>query len=121
MSGLPDASADQPVAGRSETVAAGPEIIVHEATPGNILYPGLGRPCPRCKSFFSCSHDFDAHEKVCKERQWRKSDYDDSYICPSEKEPELTHACLVNGSVRNGLYTYTLSQDRRYLKRKENH
>jgi hypothetical protein len=98
--------------------SAGPKIIVHE-TPGNILYPGLGRPCPDCKSFFSSSHDFNLHQAVCKESQWRKSDYDDSEIKPSEKEPELTHACRVSGKVHNGLYTYSLSRDGRWLKRKK--
>jgi hypothetical protein len=99
----------------------GPTVIVHEDTPGNVLYAGLGRPCPRCKGFFSCSHDFELHEKVCQERDWRKSDYDnDSYFCPSEKKPDLKHACIVQGKVRDALYTYTLSRDGRYLKRKNN-
>ena len=95
--------------------------IIRHTTPGNELYFGLGRPCPRlgCGCFFSCSHDFNLHQKICEERDWKKSDYDDGYFCHASKQPELVHACRIHsGTVKNGLYTYTLSKNGQWLKRK---
>ena len=98
---------------------SGPKIIHHPDTPGNILYAGNGKQCLRCKGFYSCSHDFELHEKVCRECQWKKSNYGDEVeLCLSSSEPELTHACTVKGVVRNGLHEYTLSQNGKWLKRK---
>jgi len=37
------------------------ETIHHPDTPGNVLYAGLGRPCPYCKCFFMNSHDYNLH------------------------------------------------------------
>lgn len=94
--------------------------VTEHLTAGNELYHGLGRPCPRCKSFFCSSHDFNAHQVVCDDADWKKSEFDDSYFCHVSKKPELVHACIVNGGVaRNALYEYILSKNRQWLKRKK--
>ena len=68
--------------------------------------------CPNssCPCFFVSSHDLHVHmtsPSACKARVdklgWRRSSFDDSEICPSERDPELARACRQNGKVVMGI------------------
>lgn len=101
--------------------------VTEYKTPGNVLYFGLGKPCPACKKvWFSCSSDLKGHRNSgsCKgsglgSLDWRSSNFgDDSEICASSKDPTLVQAILQQGMVHLGNYDYSLSANQKWLKRK---
>ncbi|MCJ7632250.1 hypothetical protein MUP77_07635 [Candidatus Bathyarchaeota archaeon] len=94
--------------------------VIEYKTPGNILYAGLGRPCPSCKKvWFSSSYDLGLHKRVCK-GEWQTSKFNrEEEWCPAEKDPELRLSLQQSGgSLELGFWKYSLSQNGKYLKRK---
>lgn len=93
--------------------------VIEYKTPGNILYAGLGRPCPSCKKiWFSSSHDLGSHMRVCR-GEWQTSKFNrEEEWCSSEKDPKLKLSIQQNGPMELGEWKYSLSQDGKYLKRK---
>lgn len=104
-----------------EELRARGQVIEHPRTPGNILFPGSGKPCPNCKKcFFSSSADLEAHRKVC-DGGWKKSKFkDNEEVRPSEEDPQLTLACKQNGKVEMNGHTYGLNTTGKWLKRRKN-
>jgi hypothetical protein len=49
---------------------------------------------------------------------WKKSLYDDSEWCPSDRDPELRSAIVKNGRVVMGGFEVWLSDNGKWLKRK---
>lgn len=98
------------------------QVIVYPDTPGNVIYAGFGRPCPKCKRvWLMCSHDLALHMEVCggADADWSQSKFNTrEQICLSEKDPQLKLAVQQQGKVCLGTYTYRLSGDGRYLIRR---
>lgn len=78
--------------------------------------------CPWCPCIFVSAGDLFLHRSVCKGRMgklgWCPSSFDDSEICPSERDPELARAYLQNGKVVMGGFEVSLSGNGRWLKRR---
>jgi hypothetical protein len=51
-------------------------------------------------------------------KNWRKSDYDSGEILPATENQQLAHMCIIKGHVRDGLYEYSISVNKKWLKRK---
>lgn len=99
------------------------EIIEHPSSPNNVRYIGLGRPCPRChKVWLNCSVDLQAHLTVCtgdSKIVWRKSSWSDEEWCFACEDPDLNLSLTQNGGrVLLGYWTYSFSQNGRYIKRR---
>ena len=94
-------------------------VIEHPPTPNNILFKD-SKPCPQCKTrFFSCSADLEAHQKVC-DGGWRKSNFkENEKIRPAEEDPQLALTCKQNGKVEMNGFIITLSNNRKWLKRRK--
>ena len=97
----------------------------HIEEPGNIHYPGLGRPCPKCKKVFvSCDDDLKGHLTVCKgsglnSLEWRKSDFDDGEFCSVTQDPQLLYTLEHQSSKVQVLgYEYFLSKNKKWIKRR---
>jgi hypothetical protein len=95
--------------------------VTEDRTPGNILYPGLGRPCPDCKCFFMNKHDYDNHREVCPKRKaniWN-SNQDGSEWCSSSKDPELKALLLQHDhKALMGGFDYALGADEKWIRRR---
>ena len=97
----------------------------HIDDPGNVHYPGLGRPCPLCKKVF-CMSDVDlaAHRKVCagsglNALRWRKSDFDDSQICSVSEDPDLAKSLEHQTKVSVLGFDYFLTKNKLWIKRRK--
>lgn len=99
------------------------KIIRCEEDPDNEHYFGAGRPCEICHNCWTvCKSDYDAHLRVCRERQreklgWKKSDYGDGEYCPVSKDPALASAIRKQGNLHLGGLVYSLSQNEKWLRR----
>lgn len=97
----------------------------HIEEPGNIHYPGFGRPCPRCKKVFvSCDVDLAGHLTVCKgsgldSLDWRKSDFDDSEFVSVLKDPQLAATLEHQSKVKVLDHEYYLSKNKKWIKRRK--
>lgn len=109
------------------TTENGNFVIHHPDTPNNELYAGFGRPCPHCKKmWFMCSSDLSRHLTVCEgpnPQGWKQSKY----------HPETEQWCTIkdehrqfcnmvkqhSGQIRIGYWTYTISENGLYLKRRK--
>lgn len=76
--------------------------------------------CPFCNCYFFTKHDLHCHLTVCGRNGlgWRKSQYDESEICPSINDVGLKLAIQKEGKVNMGLYVVTLCGNGKWLKRK---
>lgn len=106
------------------------EIIVHPTTPGNTLFAEM-KKCDFCPCYFFTSHDLNRHLDTFGRRlhsrmteadyellQWRKSNFDDSEICPSKADPVLKMKIKQNGFVERGGCTITLSNNEEWFKKR---
>ena len=97
----------------------------HVDTPGNTHYPGLGKPCPKCKKvFLTCDVDLKGHLTVCKgsgldSLDWRKSDYDDSELVSVSQDVELAATLEHQKKVQVRDHEYFLSKNKKWLKRRK--
>ena len=111
------------------------QVIDYPNPRGFVMYPEKeGRKCNWCKTCFHNNIDMNLHlkaygkyphdeeelEKLHRIR-WKPSDYDDGDICHVDKikalDPQLAHAIEI-GSVNLGNYTYSLSQNEKWVKRR---
>ena len=109
------------------------QVIDYPNPRGNTIFSEPHK-CHWCKSYFHCSNDMNSHletygkyphdeeelEKL-KRIRWKPSDYDDGDICHVDKvkalDPQLARA-IETVSVSLGNYTYSLSQNGQWIKRR---
>ena len=114
-----------------EELRARGQVIEHKGLPGNIIYPESTK-CKWCKAYFSCSADMNSHiraygnhphDKEDFEKlghyHWTRSKYGEGVdVALAEKDPTLARAIRQNGEISLAQYTYSLSNDGKWLKRR---
>jgi hypothetical protein len=115
----------------------GQKIIDH-IIEGITFYPGpLGKKCDYCDCYFNSDYDEflhlqafgrHAHGESAREPDensleglgWKPSDFDKGEYCAASKNMQLAQACKMKGSLKIGIYEYSVSKNGKWLKRKRN-